>query len=390
MSSAVAHAAVLAVVLVATAAREPAQAPSATTDAAAPRALAPRAPVAGLAGFEAVSRLHYAADQKTEHELACTYVFPDRARWQLRVRGEAELGRHIEYRYGADYFVLEQGRDRSLHLAAGGPRESERRARCEMLELRRAAFLWPDGYAWTASGAAQRSAPADCGRTLMAELGDDGRPRRMWLDGTAEQIRVQEWRQRGARWWPERLELWSGAEAVWTEQVEAVSTSLAVLDLYFLPTDRRSSAAPGAASAVSHFDAPEAWERRIELPRPSDWKAAGVAWTRESAAWTTTLPAGWQPLAGAWIEVAADGTPLALVLRARGTGPAPEGIGRVAQTQALLVSTAWPATTLEEPLRTLQRATPADARVGRWLLSLPDGWEATTKAQLVACLAPAK
>ena len=390
-SSAWIRAAALAAGLCTSAAPTASQAPSAKpNDAAAARAVPPRSPIAGMAGFEAVSRLHYAADPKSEHELACTYVFPDRARWQLRVRGAADLGRHIEYRCGADYFVLEQGRERSLHLAAGGAREAERRARCEMLELRRATFLWPDGYAWTSSGASQRTAPTECERTLVAELGDDGRPRRLWLEGAAEQLRVLEWRQRGARWWPERLELWSGNQAVWSEQVESVSTSLAVLDLYFLPPDRRTSPAPGAASAVSHLDAPESWERRIELPRPCDWKAAAQRWTRESAAWSSGMPAGWQTLTGAWIEVAADGTPLALVLRARGTGPAPSGIERVAPTQALLLSTEWPAPTLAESLRTLQRATPAEARVGRWLVSLPDGWEATTKAQLVACLAPAK
>lgn len=390
MLKSVARAGALAIGLFTTVTSESPQAPTAAKDASAARPLSARAPIAGLAGFETVSRLHYAADQKTEHELACTYVFPDRARWQLRVRGEAELGRHIEYRYGTEYFVLEQGRERSLHLAAGGAQEAERRARCEMLELRRAAFLWPDGYAWTSIGASQRSAPAECERKLMAELGDDGRPRLLWLDGTTEQIRVLEWRQRGARWWPERLELWSGAAAVWTEQVESVSTQLAVLDLYFLPPDRRADPAPGTTSAVSHFDAPESWERRIELPRPCDWKAAGERWARESATWLTSLPAGWRALPGTWIEVAADGTPLALVLRARGTGAAPAGIERVAPTQALLVNTEWPAPKLAEALRTLQRAAPADSRVGRWLVSLPDGWESATKAQLVACLAPAK
>jgi hypothetical protein len=390
MSKAVAGAGALLIAVFTGSAIELPQAPTATKDASAARPLSARAPIAGLAGFEVVSRLHYAADQKTAHELACTYVFPDRARWQLRVRGEAELGRHIEYRYGTEYYVLEQGRERSLHLAAGGAREAERRARCEMLELRRAAFLWPDGYAWTETGALQRSAPAECERKLLAELGDDGRPRRLWLDGTAEQIRVLEWRERGKRWWPERLELWSGAAAVWTEQVESVSTNLAVLDLYFLPPDRRAAPAPGTTSTVSHFDAPESWERRIELPRPCDWKAAGERWTRESATWRTSLPADWRPLAGAWIEVAADGAPLALVLRARGAGAAPEGIGRVAATQALLVNVDWPATSLADSLRGLERAAPVEARVGRWLVNLPDGWESTSKAQLVACLAPAK
>lgn len=371
-------------------ARAPTQAPQPPTESAPPRQLPPRAPIAGLAGFEVVSRLHYAADEKTEHELACTYVFPDRARWQLRVRGEAELGRHIEYRCGVDYFVLEQGRDRSLHLVADGAREAERRARCEMFELRQATFLWPDGYEWTQTSERQRTAPSSCGRRLMAELGDDGRPRRVWLEGAAEQLRVSEWRQRGARWWPDRLELWSGADAVWKEQVESLSTALAVLDLYFLPPDRRTALGHGPASTVSHIDAPESWEQRVELPRACDWAAAGEHWTREMDGWKAKLPVGWTALPGAWIEIAPDGAPAALILRARGTGSAPDGIGRVAPTQALLLALDWPAPALVDSIRSLQRAVPADARVGRWLVSLPEGWGARTKAQLVACLAPTK
>jgi len=366
------------------------QAPSAPAEQAVLRPLPPRAPIAGLAGFEVVSRLHYKADPQAEHELACTYVFPDRARWQLRVRGDAQFGRHIEYRFGAEYFVLEQGRERSLHLAADGTRDAERRARCEMLELRRATFLWPDGYAWAESGAHTRTAPADCERKLVAELGEDGRPRSVGLEGAAERLRVLEWRQRGARWWPEKLELWSGAEAVWTEQVESVATGLAVLDLYFLPPDRRTTPAPGATSAVRHIDAPESWERRVGVPPRSEWRAVGERWERESAAWKASLPASWQPIAGAWVELAADGTPLALVLRARGTGAAPEGIERAAPTQALLLNVDWPTPSLADSIRSVQRAVPAEARVGRWLLSLPDGFGGDPSAHVVACLAPAK
>jgi hypothetical protein len=354
-------------------------------------ALPPRAAIAGLAGFECVSILEYAADPATPHELTCTYVFPARARWQIRVRGREELGRSIEYRCGETYFVLSQSEGRSTEISARSPHGDQVAAKCEMFELRRAAFLWPDGFDWTTSGDVRR-APSSCGRTLVARIDDNGRPRELHFDPSGgspgERLVIRAWKQRHERWWPQELELWFAAERIWSERVESLSPSLALLDLYFAPPDRRAPAQAGdAAPAVRHIDAPERCEVRVELPQAAEWSAVADLWKSEFARLAQRLPAGWSSSPGAHVELADDGRPKALLFRLRGEGDPPTGATVSAPAQGLIYSQRWPPVNLERSLATLRRAAPSGSRVTHWYATFADGFEAPpSEVQLVALL----
>lgn len=354
------------------------------------RNLAPRAAIAGLAGVECVSILEYAADPSTPHELNATYVFPARARWQIRVRGREELGRSIEYRCGDTYFVLPQAEGRSIEVSERSPLADQVAAKCEMLELRRAALLWPDGFEWSPGGELRR-APSDCGRVLVAQLGDDGRPRELRFEsasgGPGERLVIRSWKQRVHRWWPQELELWFGPERIWSERVESVTTALTLLDLYFVPPDRRAGSPGGdAAHAVRHIDAPERCDMRVALPESADWKSLAGLWKSESARIAEALPAGWSTAPGVHVELADDGRPMALLVGVRGVGAPPPGALVSPATQALLVLQRWPADDLAKPLASLRRATPSGASVTRRLASFPGGLEAAVEVQLVARL----
>ncbi len=354
------------------------------------RNLAPRAAIAGLAGVECVSILEYAADPSTPHELNATYVFPSRARWQIRVRGREELGRSIEYRCGDTYFVLPQAEGRSIEVSRRSPLADQVSAKCEMLELRRAALLWPDGFEWSESGEARRAA-SECGRVLLARLGDDGRPRELHFEsengGLGERLVIRSWKQRQNRWWPQDLELWFGPERIWSERVESVTTALSLLDLYFVPPDRRAGSPGGdAAHAVRHIDAPERCDVRVQLPESADWKSVASLWKSESARVFAQLPADWSAAPGVHVELAEDGRPTALLVNLRGAGAAPPGAIVSPATEALLVVERWPAQDLANSLASLRRATPPGASVTRRVASFPAGLEAAVEVQLVARL----
>jgi hypothetical protein len=199
-----------------------------------------RAPVAGLAGFETVSKIDFGAQQ---NRLTAVYVFPDRARWHFESYGAKVRSEH-------QYFYRSGSRVREL-LSGGSSRElqdGERDTVLAQMELRRAVMLWPDGFDWEVSAdlpANTRSAPIrvdTCCRkgalgSLVATL-DGARPGKVEaldVEGPSARRRGAPWRDVGGRKWPRSLPSRRRTRA--SETVELVETRIHYLDLSFVPPD---------------------------------------------------------------------------------------------------------------------------------------------------------
>jgi hypothetical protein len=348
--------------------------------------LAPLKPIAGLAGFQSTSTIVYDAAPDRPHVLETTYVFPDRARWYLTLRDADASVRHLEYRCGEVYFEIGESSRESTLVTRG---RTDANAwddpwldKCAATELRRALFLWPDGFDWR-EGKGVRTAQTAYGFKLEADSLQDGRPSLMQAIGStgdsandsvlASYNRI-EWQELRGRWWPKSMELSHGSSAVWTETVDSVETSVHFLDEFFVPPDRRL-----AASGAVRADSPAALTRRVALPANTDWPTA-----RERASKLATdelaklVAAGWQSDAGTWFELGDDGRPSACLLRLRPSSrPAPEGFELVAETTAMCATVAGVDGDLAAAIASLRAALPAGTTSARPMLRMTASGERT-------------
>jgi hypothetical protein len=328
------------------------------------QALAAREPVAGLAGFQSQSVLTFDVQPDVAQRLEATYVFPSRARWWMT----APNARDAIYRCGELFYELMPGQGTSVELGDPRTRDERWRATCQGLELRRALFQWPDGFSWSGEGQA-RTAKSDCGAELVATLGPDGRPVEVAAVGGAgdESLRKVTWREHRGRWWPSTLELHHGGARVWSERVERVDTQLFLLDLFFLPPDRRPAPASQAAmlAQVRHGDLAEGYALRLELEPASRWGDLAARWDELARAHAKGAAGAWRPEPGAWVELAGDGSPAALVLRFQpGEGDPPEGLERARERSALVVVLNGVGLDFAAALAALREAVPPAARAG--------------------------
>jgi hypothetical protein len=322
-----------------------------------------RAPIAGLAGFHGVSTVTYAEAPERPHELEATYVFPDRARWQV-VDRSASASRHIVYRAGAEFFVLEPGTASSQWIDASSHAD-DRAANLRAFELRRALFLWPDGFAWKGQGS-ERSADF-AGGSLVATLGADGRPETIAVETSGapgERYESIRWSERRGRWWPRSLEFVLDGARVWSETVESVDTQVHLLDLYFVPPDRRPAPQSQAAMLrqVIHGDVPGGWCKRVALAAKTTWSDTEARWRKEVAA---AASAGQRIEPGAWVELDRAGRPVALVLHlSRGSGDPPHGTEEVEERTAVVVGLNGVDLDLADALRSLEASAPEGTAAG--------------------------
>jgi hypothetical protein len=353
----VGHAAALGLVLALAQGAAPTKPPAAPL--APPQA---RAAVAGLAGFESLSTLDYLAQPGRPHELRTTYVFPDRARWWIAATDGRMEERRLRYRYGGQVLAVEPRSATSVEYRA-----EDRTALLGAFELRRALFLWPDGFAWSGDGAVRTATLGEVG-TLRARLGPGERPRPVEIellepDGALrDACRQVTWREGKDRAWPATLELWSGTTLVWKETVRSIDVETRWIDSFFVPPDRRGVTGV-AVGAPRGIDIPPTCLRRCPLPAGADWYAARAERQRllEDAA-ARALPAleNW-----ATFEVGPDGAPTAVLLRLddprqkppEGYASLPERLGVAASVKGLDgVGTA--------PLDGLRKLLPQGARPG--------------------------
>lgn len=274
--------------------------------------LLPRRAIAGLAGFQIESRVVFQAAPERRHTLSATFLFPERVRLRMSLETPEPVERVLAYRCGRRGFFIGPRESASQELAG-----SELAALELQTELRRALFLWPDGFSWRAIGGERR---ADLGALggLRATLDASGRPSEMHsYDAKAqavESLREVLWKSAGARHFPSHFELWAGDERIWVEDVDKVQTALNYIDAFFLPPDRREARMEQRVK-VRPIDLGGAYELRIALApsHPATWAGAWAAADEQRTAWRGRAV---ELLEGDWVEVDARGGPLALLLRA--------------------------------------------------------------------------
>lgn len=283
---------------------------------------AERAPVAGMRFVASRSTLTFAGHESRPHRLEATYLFPDRARWSLRAIGEDQerAARRMRFRVGDRVFALEPGKDRSVELA-----EKDAHQALLQLELRRAALLWPDGFAWTGEGDRRRVELEGVGALVATfdprSAGEDARRPIAFASTYADGSPCERYAK--VRWsaesrWPLGWELWLGERRVWTEELETPAHRGDLLDVFFVPPDRRTAApAETGATRVDHLDLPRRAVRRRALDAPSTDVAA--AWTDAAALageWRRALAAADRPAeVGEALELDEAGRVVALLAR---------------------------------------------------------------------------
>ena len=345
-------------------------------DEPAPDELPRRRAIAGLRGLQVRSTLSFAhvAEKQT---FVSTFVFPHRARLSMHKLGGSEAVRRIHYRLGSRAWTLPKESATSRELEA-----KERLDVLRDLELRRAAFLWPDGFEWKTDEATgeTRAALGELGEAY-AELGDDGSLKRLWtLDADGNRgatFRIDGWHEAFNRQWPESWSIEADEQVVATESVDRIDVAVHLIDAYFLPPDRRDGGT-ALPNDVAHANLPRALERRVELTSEQRaWPAALAAWTRELGA--TEADVASTPI----FELDERGLPATIVLRLEERPEeAPEGFAERPERIVLSRIGLSLETVDGSTVRALARLCPSEAQPSRAYLRLAEP-KVDAAAQLV-------
>lgn len=285
---------------------------------------APRASIAGLGGLALTSELSGddAEGRPFEADLSVWYVFPERARWQRTPRPARPGQRELAFRFGPQTWRVEAGERTSRRLAGDEARAVELE-----FELRRALWLWPDGFQWSGEGGfrtAPMSAPALAEGEpvfLVARLGEGGRPSELGVAlGAANadpravvHVRGVSWREVDGRGLPAEFDLYRGAARAWHERVSATYLAPQALDHFFLPPDLKRGDLPVSDAAPREIRLPERAERRVALKGDEDWNAALEAAQSLAREESGRLEAGGLALApGVLVELDREGRPRAV------------------------------------------------------------------------------
>ena len=333
-------------------------------------ALPPRTRVAGLAGFQSISTVTFADPKARPHTLDATFLFPGRARWTIAPAGGRAGERHVVYRCGQAFFDLPAQSNAARLVSDSGAGDPQWRASLATVEARRALFLWPDGFEWKGDGA-RREATLESGERLVAELGPDGRPTSLAIDGERpqrEQYRAIRWRERAGRFWPDSFELALDGQLLWTETVATLESAVRVLDQFFLPAELRPAAADAGPRRATSVDVPLSYVLRVPLPKDTGWPEVEAKWRAAFEPYARPAEGSWRLEGGSCIELGPKGEPTAILLRFKpGTGPAPEDVATVREHGALAVGIPpAPGTPIDlaSELANLARSAPPNAKPG--------------------------
>lgn len=329
----------------------------------------PRAALAGIAGFQSVSKLDFGSAQ---NRLTAVYAFPDRVRWHFESYGAVQRSQH-------QYFYRSGEHVRAL-VSGGTSQEMEGEDRTAVLlqmELRRALMLWPDGFEWEAqaegTSAADVRMDACCRGAVVGKLVatlESGRPRRMEVRDAQgkprEAFEVHTWQERHGRTWPHRLTLASAAGG-FVETIESIETRVHFLELSFLPPDLRTrpdAREPGpelfardlVASTFAAHAVPEGagWEQALALAR---------GWNDEAA--KALAPQGLAVDPVPTFELSPTGRPLRCLVRLTAVvRPPPAGHETRDERPGLVLGLPELARVEAELLARLARSVPPGARAG--------------------------
>lgn len=291
----------------------------------------PRAPIAGISGFDSLSKVQFAASPEVVHELKVTCSFPERMRWMMSAQLGGSLVRELQYQYGDAVYRIPTG--------TGASQVCEGEARKEILQrmqLRRALMLYPDGFEWKGDGVERTTEMGPLGY-LRARVSADsgGRPSAIeCVDAagrTNEGYRVVTWRESAGRRWPATMEFWHGEERIWAETVESVDASSRFVDSFFVPPDlREGSTTRPVGGGIRTLDIPEICVLRTAIAAGTSWEAALREYESLRASRSKHLDGSGLKLEGiATFEVSEKGEPIASILRLTTTPEdTPEGFVR--------------------------------------------------------------
>lgn len=284
-----------------------------------------RRAIAGIAGFQTSSRIVFDAEPNRPHTLSAVYLFPERVRLCLSLEQDRRVERAILYRAGPHGFMLDERAARSQEISG-----EELSSVFRQTELRRALFLWPDGFAWGGEGD-QRSAELGSLGRLVASVDEASRPVTMRsfddAGNLAETLGEIRWQQQVGRQFPAHFTLSAGDQRIWEEDVTQCETALDYADYFFLPPDQRGAdtPAPGEAPppAIEAIDLPALWELRIALAGEAQASLQGAR-AAADAARTQWQQRGIAALEGVSLELDREGRPTAILLYAADAGSPPE------------------------------------------------------------------
>ena len=242
--------------------------------------------IAGLRGLTIISTLSFDAAPDLPHNFETNYIFPARARWWMSFEDEQNGYRRAEYRYGDRVFVYGQGSSKSEELTELNQTDALRR-----MELRRALFLYPDGFEWKVEAGVGRAellplADESSVGSLYVDLDAEGRPKRMRVitpeNQEQESLVVDSWSAKPEveteRQWPKSMRLVVGEQGIWSETVQKVDPGRRYIDSFFIPADRRAGASrelgADTNSEVRQIDLPVFAYRQVELPADTSWSQA--------------------------------------------------------------------------------------------------------------------
>jgi hypothetical protein len=325
--------------------------------------------LAGLDGFLTRSTIVFAGHDDEPHALEAVYMLPDRARFSLQ-RLDSPV-RVSEYRRGAAAWRFAPDAGVSSRLE-----RDERRALLLRMELRRAAMLWPDGFAWTSLAPGEGTDERVCrvpdpDPAASVPLGElcaavDGEGRAVRVSATIEGVEMERlwidaWQSVLGRSWPRSLRLAVGDVPVWSEWLETVRTDVFFTDLVFLPHDRRlASPATRAERNVLSRDLIPMTYRALALPEGCTWSAALDEAER-------ALERAAEELRGRGltvdptprIELSRAGRPRSVLVRHEGAPtPPPEGFTAVDERPGLIELVPSLAAVTPERIEALRRALP--------------------------------
>lgn len=294
----------------------------------------PKNTITAQRGLTINSTVTFVTDPKRPHKQQVSYLPPERARWFLQapptsVKGVKRPGpRTLRYRQAGLVYSLAANSGES-EIVVGREREET----ILRLELRRAVFLWPDGFAWTENEVGRHWASLGERGSLEARLGEAGQPLRMEVLSPAglplEAMEEINWGREGDLLQPTGFNLVADGRVVWKERVDGVQRSVRFLKSYFLPPDRRRTAStqvvvqetPGEARAIL---LPKRCEREYPLPANISWQQAVVRAGELAAAEAERLkPLGLAPDGSLRMRLDAAGQPLTVLLILNGSLDAP-------------------------------------------------------------------
>lgn len=236
-----------------------------------------RSPELKLDCVQFVAQVNFVAQPEVRQELLSIYQGPDRAQWVVSRVHEGNRTRLSRFRSGHRIWALESGQKKSVESLGD---EFDRVF--AQLSLRRALYLWPDGFAWTGEGAAREvslfDAKGEKAGRLRVEL-EDERPVRFLSFGRDEKpfesFRDLTWQEFQGRTFVHEAVLHFGEQPIWKEKLESIHADCQFTSAYFIPPDRREgSGGESQTGTVQRIQLAQCSERRYPLPADASWQAA--------------------------------------------------------------------------------------------------------------------